>query len=176
MLLILICILMQAWADADYCESWVLTDLAEYINSPEYTKVGAAPREFLLFSDNLHGQKTESFKSHLRSLGGSSHNLLPGNTDELQPVDRGVGSALKRECGEVQDEWLRIPENFKEWKEDRLSASRRRILLTHWYAEAWGRMLKKFNMVKVRIRQVVPRNPNPNPNANGRPLFEQDVE
>ena len=112
MLLILICILMQAWADADYCESWVLTDLAEYINSPEYTKVGAAPREFLLFSDNLHGQKTESFKSYLRSLGGSSHNLLPGNTDELQPVDRGVGSALKRECGEVQDEWLRIPENF----------------------------------------------------------------
>ena len=91
-------------------------------------------------------------------------------------MDRGVGSALKRECGEVQDEWLRIPENFKEWKEGRLSASRRRILLTHWYAEAWERMLKKFNMVKVRIRQVVPRNPNPNPNANGRPLFEQDVE
>ena len=46
----------------------------------------------------------------------------------------------------------------------------------HWYAEALERMLKKFNMVKVRIRQVVPRNPNPNPNANGRPLFEQDVE
>ena len=67
-------------------------------------------------------------------------------------MDRGVGSALKRECGEVQDEWLRIPENFKEWKEGRLSASRRRILLTHWYAEAWERMLKKFNMVKVRIR------------------------
>ena len=74
--------------------------------------------------------------------------------------------------------YLRIPENFTEWREGRLSASRRRILLTHWYmyAEAWERMLKKFNMVKVRTSQVVPRNPNPNPNANGRPLFEQDVE
>ena len=100
-------------------------------------------------SDNLHGQKTDNVKSHLSSLGGSSHNLLPGNTDELQPVDRGVGSALKRECTEVQDEWLRVKENFDKWKEGRISASERRILLTHWYAEAWERMLKKFNIVKV---------------------------
>jgi len=126
-----------------------LTDLAEYIKSPEYTKVDETPREFLLFSDNLHGQKTDNFKSHLRSLGGSSHNLLPGNTDELQPVDRGVGSALKRECTEVQDEWLRVQENFDKWKEGRITASERRILLTHWYAKAWERMLKKFNIVKV---------------------------
>ncbi len=74
---------------------------------------------------------------------------MPGNTDELQPVDRGVGSALKRECTEVQDEWLRVQGNFDKWKEGRISASERRILLTHWYAEAWERMLKKFNIVKV---------------------------
>ena len=74
------------------------------------------------------------------------------NTDELQPVDRGVGAALKRECLEVQDEWLRIPANSAEWKTGRMPAPRRRILLTHWYAEAWERMLKKFDVVKVCVR------------------------
>ena len=46
-------------------------------------------------------------------------------------------------------EWLQVQENFDKWKEERISASDRRIYLTHWYAEAWERMLKKFNIVKV---------------------------
>ena len=49
----------------------------------------------------------------------------------------------------VQDEWLQVQENFDKWKEERISASDKRIYLTHWYAEAWERMLKKFNIVKV---------------------------
>ena len=131
-----------------------MTDLAEYITSSEYVNVQGGQNvspEFVLFSDNLHGQTTCSFKERLESLGGSSHNFLPGNTDELQPVDRGVGAALKRECLEVQDDWLRIPANSAEWKSGRMPAKRRRILLTHWYGEAWERMLKKFNVVKVFV-------------------------
>tara|TARA_B110000196_G_C21125040_1_gene655372 strand:- start:329 stop:1201 length:873 start_codon:yes stop_codon:yes gene_type:complete len=58
-------------------------------------------------------------------------------TDEIQPVDAGVGACLKFEALEVQSKWLLDEDNRKEWTESTLSASRKRILTTLFYGEAW---------------------------------------
>jgi hypothetical protein len=43
--------------------------------------------------------------------------------------------------GEELDAWLMSPENLERWvKPGGMSAGDRRILMTKWVAQAWGRM------------------------------------
>ena len=46
-------------------------------------------------------------------------------------------------------EWLDPDENWLEWTSTRLTAGRRRILLTQWYGEGYRRACHAFDFVKV---------------------------
>ena len=72
-----------------------------------------------------------------------------GNTDEIQVVDAGVGALLKRKAEGIQTDWMAEDGNWEEWTGATLSASRKRILLTHWYGEAWEQVCDSFNFALV---------------------------
>ena len=57
-----------------------------------------------------------------------------------------AGQTLKELMRIEQEEWLDIPGNFDKWASQKLSASERRILTTHWIGEAW----QKFSSNKYQ--------------------------
>ena len=57
-----------------------------------------------------------------------------------------AGQTLKGLMRIEQEAWLDIPCNFDKWASQRLTASERRILTTHWIGEAW----QKFSSNKYQ--------------------------
>ena len=57
-------------------------------------------------------------------------------TDEVQPVDAGVGRMLKVEVGRQLDIWLAQSDNLDKWENNALTASDRRVLITPWVGAA----------------------------------------
>jgi hypothetical protein len=117
-------------------------------------KIACKPGErHLVLCDNLNSQtvKTNPQFSKLldKMCNADVWNLLPGNTDEIQVVDHGLGASVKREAEQVQSEWLQNEDNWAEWTSGRLSASRRRVLSTLWYGEAYDIVCRKFKFCKV---------------------------
>ena len=74
-------------------------------------------------------------------------NLLANNTDEIQVVDAGFGKLIKTEAEAVADEWLQVEENWAEWTGPRISASRKRIIMTKWYGEGYERACAQYDFV-----------------------------
>ena len=58
--------------------------------------------------------------------------MQPNCTDELQPIDRGLGAQVKRYVGDELDTWLEDDANLEKWESNSFSASDRRILLAQW--------------------------------------------
>lgn len=54
-----------------------------------------------------------------------------------------AGAQLKEDYYRAQEEWLEDEENLKKWEEQTISAGDRRILITHWLAEAAERFRKR---------------------------------
>jgi len=131
----------KAWYNERMCMEWATLAACEVILKAE----GA----HLVLADNLHGQTTEAFKKHLlKHSNATLHNLLAGCTDEIQVVDDGFGALIKFYAQEVSDEWLMVDKNWEEWTKTSLSASRRRVLLTHWYGEGYCRACDKYDFEK----------------------------
>ena len=65
-----------------------------------------------------------------------SHMLPPGKTDEVQPVDDGMGRQVKIYMGQFQDTWLENDDNLELWESNRLTASDRRVLIATWFYDA----------------------------------------
>lgn len=108
----------------------------------------------LIYADNLAGQQApDSFYRPLKKHCNTDvHAYVAGQTDEISAIDAGFGKLLKDEKREVQEEYLTNPEHperWKEWSGGRITASRRRILLTHWYGKAHERACQKFDFLKV---------------------------
>ena len=98
--------------------------------------------EYWLSQDNLDAQKQEDYKKMNKELNQSlSWYSPPQLTDDTQPVDDGAGRDCKLKIGETMDDWLEVAENLEKWENGELSASDRRVLLTHWTAQAWTRVL-----------------------------------
>ena len=72
-----------------------------------------------------------------------------GNTDDIQVVDAGMGALLKRFADQIQQDWMAEDANFEEWTPTTLLAGRKRILMTHQYGEAWGKVCDRFDFVGV---------------------------
>ena len=67
--------------------------------------------------------------------------MPPNETDQVQPVDRGLGRHVKMYLGQLMDEWLDDDNNLTKWEDNALTASDRRILLGTWYYKAVNRAL-----------------------------------
>lgn len=61
----------------------------------------------------------------------------PNKTDQVQPVDDGLGREIKWNMGKEEDEWLEDDDNLIKWEDNKLTASDRRILLAQWYCTAF---------------------------------------
>jgi len=130
----------KAWYNERMCMVWAALACLEIFDPSE---------AHLVFTDNLSGQTTPQWKDHLlKHSNVTVHNLLAGCTDEIQVVDDGFGALIKFYAQDVSDEWLSIEENWQEWCSTSLSASRRRVLLTHWYGEGYVRACEKYDFAK----------------------------
>lgn len=114
----------------------------EYVERPENTNV----EEFLLFADSLHAQRATDFKVAMKGLRTLVWHGPTGCTDLWQPVDQGLGRAIKLRMGKLQQAWLEDAENERKWVEDDLTASQRRVLLTQWYGCAVQEVFARGDM------------------------------
>ena len=62
--------------------------------------------------------------------------MPPNKTDQVQPVDRGLGRQIKIYLGQEMDEWLDDDDNLDKWESNTLTAKDRRVLLANWYFKA----------------------------------------
>ena len=72
----------------------------------------------------------------MQSVGVDDHKVPPNETDQVQPIDRGMGRQIKVYLGQLLDEWLDDEDNLEKWESNKLTASDRRILLAHWFYKA----------------------------------------
>ena len=103
---------------------------------------GKADSSYLLFQDNLDAQKQPEYINYLKEWGVDDHKLPPNETDQVQPIDRGLGRQVKIYMGQLLDEWMDSDENLDKWEGNQLSASDRRILLACWYNKAVKKALE----------------------------------
>jgi hypothetical protein len=103
----------------------------------------------LLLCDNLDSQTTPEFKAYLlEHCNCYVHNLVAGNTDEIQVVDAGFGRLIKHYANEAASEWLDNDANWKKWTSDDLAAWERRVLMTEWYGKGYEEACKTYDFKK----------------------------
>ena len=92
-----------------------------------------------------------SLRGSSSSLSGftcylNDHKVPPNETDQVQPIDRGLGRVVKLYMGQQMDGWLEDDNNMERWesteKGKALTASDRRILLGNWYYTAVKKALE----------------------------------
>ena len=68
--------------------------------------------------------------------------MPPGKTDQVQPIDRGLGRHVKIYMGQEEDEWLEDDDNLTKWEDNKLTACDRRVLIATWFSKACKRALE----------------------------------
>ena len=127
----------KAWADTKFNVEWVRQTLKE----------GTKPlegKEFVLFCDNLTSQVSEEFLQVVREINGIVWFGVIGVPDIWQPVDCDIGRMLKQTVSRIQDEWLEHDDNIDLWLgncEEKLTAKKRRMLITLWVGEAYSKLI-----------------------------------
>ena len=66
----------------------------------------------------------------------------PNKTDQVQPIDRGLGRHIKIYMGQEEDAWLEDDENLQMWENNELTTGDRRILIAQWYCKAYHKALE----------------------------------
>ena len=86
--------------------------------------------------DNLDAQKSDEYTKTLKRKRTTPWFGMADGTDWWQPVDQGYGREIKRQCNILQDDWLEDDDNLTKWEDNKLTASDKRVALTHWIAGA----------------------------------------
>ena len=87
-----------------------------FIDAEKKAGVCGANDRYLLFQDNLDAQKQPEYLDYLRDRClTDSHFVTPNKTDQVQPVDRGLGRHIKLHLGQKMDEWLEDDDNLDKW-------------------------------------------------------------
>ena len=87
----------NAWADGGVCTEWAKRTLKPAVQGKHH---------FVLFCDNLEGQKNLKFKDAVLSCGGTVWYGLASATDIWQLVDAGYGQLLKGKTKQEFFRWL----------------------------------------------------------------------
>ena len=96
---------------------------------------------YVLFCDNLSAQVSDEFKEAVAKTKGIVWFGMANGTDLWQVVDAGPGQLLKTFIGQSQRKWLEDDDNSEKWYgHGKFSARDRRVLITHWAAEAWTKL------------------------------------
>lgn len=139
----------KAWFDAATCNKWVMELAGQELRKSELEQ----GQRFLILADNLSGQTKQTNPEFCKLLSkmcsADVWNLLANNTDEIQVVDAGFGKLVKGEADEILNDWLEDEAHFEEWMGGRMTASRKRVLMTHWYAAGYEKACERFDFVSV---------------------------
>ena len=71
-----------------------------FIQAERKAGVADASTRYLLFQDNLDSQKQPGYVGFLAEWGVDDHKLPPNETDQVQPIDRGLGQQIKVYIGQ----------------------------------------------------------------------------
>lgn len=94
-------------------------------------------------------QTTRAFAVALRKTTNTTVHLLPsGCTDEVQPIDAGIGRLVKKYMNDALEEWLSDPVHFQQWITG-IPATERRVLITHWLGKAWHKLICEIDIEKI---------------------------
>ena len=127
----------KAWVDRPLAREWAEDVFKPFIQAERKAGVASDTTRYLLFQDNLDSQKQPEYIRFLKDWQVDDHKLPPPNeTDQVQPIDRGLGRHIKTYIGRFMDEWLDEEDNLNKWENNSLTASDRRILLAIWYHKA----------------------------------------
>jgi len=140
----------KAWANDAWCLEHIPKQLAGVVP-------GCKGAEALLICDNLSGQCSHEFRQVMKKkLNVLVWNLQPGTTDITQPVDAGYGRAVKRLIGVKLAQWLENEDNLEKWESGKITASERRILLTHWvwYFCCFFLHVSAFDLIFLRFPAI----------------------
>ena len=138
----------KAWVDRPTALEWVRTSFKRVIEADRAAGVADKDTQYLLLQDNLDAQLQPAYVAELGKLQTASRWLLAGKTDYLQPVDAGLGRQVKLYMGEAMDAWLEDDDNLDKWESNVLTASDRRVLMTHWLGAAWEKAMAKPDTVR----------------------------
>ena len=90
----------KAWVDRPLALEWVEDVVKPFIEAERKAGVANASTRYLLFQDNLDSQKQPDYIEFLRDWGVDDHKLPPNETDQVQPIDRGLGRQVKVYIGQ----------------------------------------------------------------------------
>ena len=101
--------------------------------------------------EKLQQQLRDTFKELNVTLS-----IIPGGcTGYLQVLDLLVNKLIKQYLEEYEDQWIEDPANFTAWESGKWSISDRRILMTHWVAQAFQRVHDEHQDTIIRCFQSV---------------------
>lgn len=132
----------KAWIDRPLAVEWAEDVIEPFMAAERKAGVADAATRYLLFQDNLDAQKQPEYLKKLSACGVDDHKLPPNETDQVQPIDRGLGRQVKIYLGQYMDEWLEDDDNLTKWEDNGLTAKDRRILLATWYYKAVHKALE----------------------------------
>jgi len=118
----------NAWVDADIAKELA----ADFV---QHKRKKHGDLWVVMSLDNLSAHVADDVKKTF----ADGHVFLlffpPQTTESLQPIDAGYGRSIRCHIGNLLDKWLMTDENLEKW-ESKLTASERRVLMTHLVAEA----------------------------------------
>ena len=127
----------KAWVDRPVALAWAKACWQKMIEADVTAGVANASTRYLLFQDNLDAQRPDRNPEYTKLLSEQcntdSHMLPPNKTDEVQPVDDGMGRQIKCYMGQEEDGWLEDDDNLEKWEANALTASDRRVLIATWF-------------------------------------------
>lgn len=95
----------KAWVDRPVAVDWVEDVIGPFIKAERRAGVADEATCYLLFQDNLDSQKQPEYLAALKRWAVDDHKLPPNETDQVQPIDRGLGRHIKIYMGQQVIEW-----------------------------------------------------------------------
>jgi hypothetical protein len=90
----------KAWVDRPLALEWAEDVIKPFVEAERKAGVAETSTRYLLFQDNLDAQKQPDYIKLLSDWGVDDHKLPPNETDQVQPIDRGLGRQVKMYIGQ----------------------------------------------------------------------------
>ena len=103
-----------AWVDRPTALDWVRQVIKPFMAAQRAAGVADESTHYLLFEDNLDAQSTPEYIDFLSDECATDDQKVPPNeTDQVQPIDRGIGRLIKQYLGQELGAWLEDDENME---------------------------------------------------------------
>ena len=124
----------KAWCDQTIMKCWINEEWGNMFFNPVTPESSGK----ILCADVHRAQQTATVKRMLQSRNTVLVNTPPGCTSKVQPLDVSINKPFK-DYLQTQFE-KHCDENIELYISNKLTASKRRVLVTKWVAEAWEKI------------------------------------